>query len=89
MTVIDLVIPPPVTVIVPLLLAVPVFAVAFSVIVPLPVPLDGETVSQDEALLDAVHDTFDVTDTFMFDADDSAAQDVRETSRVDWATAPA
>ena len=62
-TAIVFVIPLPVIVIVPVLPDVAVFAVAFNVSVPLPVPLVGETVSQDAALLEAVHDTFDVTDT--------------------------
>ena len=88
-TVIDLVIPPPETVIVPLLLVVLVFAVTFSVIEPLPDPLDGETVSQEEALLDADHDTFDVIDTFVFAADDVGVHDVRATSRDDWTVVPA
>ena len=62
--------PPPVTVIVPLLNAVPVFAVAVIVMFPFPVLLDGDTVSHDAALLDAVQDTFDVTDTLVLAAAD-------------------
>jgi hypothetical protein len=59
------VIPPPVTVIVPLLDAVLVFAVALRVSVPLFDPLAGVTVSHDVALLLAVHPTLEVTVTLM------------------------
>ena len=55
--------PGAVTVIVPVLWAVPVLAVAFMVKFPLLVPLDGETVSQEVALLDAVHPRLEVTVT--------------------------
>jgi len=77
-----LVIPPPEMVIVPFLLALPVFAVTFSVIVPLPDPLDGETVSHDVALLDAVHAMFDVTDAVVLDTDAAGNQEVCDTVRV-------
>jgi hypothetical protein len=67
-TVIVLVMPPPVTVTVPVLPIVPGFAAAHSVNVPLPVPLPDMTVSQDDALLVAVHNVFDETDMVVFDA---------------------
>ena len=82
-TFIVLVIPPPVTVIVPVLLFVAVFAVTLSVSVPLFVPLAGETVSQDWALLDAVHETLEVRAMEVLAADEEGAQDVEETSRDD------
>ena len=88
-TVMVLVIPPPEMVIVPLLLAAPVFAVTFSVIAPLPDPLAGETVNHDVALLDAVHITFDVIDTDVLDKNADGSQEVRDTSRVDVVAAPA
>ena len=56
------VMPPPVTVTVPLRLAVPVFAVALTVKLPLLVPLAGETLSQ-LWLSVTVQLTFAVTDT--------------------------
>jgi len=77
-----LVIPPPVTVIVPVLEDVPVLAVAFSVIFPLFEPLDGDTVSHDVALLLAVHDTFEVIDTDVFDAVAAGLHDVVLTVRL-------
>ena len=57
-----LVMPPPVTVIVPVRLAVLVFAAALRVTLPLLEPLAGETVSQ-AALLVADQDVLDVTAT--------------------------
>jgi len=62
------VIPPPVTVIVPVLAAVLVFAAALIVRVPLFDPLAGVTVNQDAALLLAVHDTLEVTVTLVLAA---------------------
>ena len=55
--------PPPVTVIVPERDEVAVLAVAVTVNVPLLLPLAGETVNHEVALLLAVHETFDVTVT--------------------------
>ena len=63
-----LLIPPPVTVTVPLLGETVGLAVAFIVKLPLLEPLNGDTVSHEFALLDAVHDVLDVTDTLVFDA---------------------
>ena len=60
LTDIDRVIPLPDTVIVPLLWA-PVLFVVRIVKLPLPDPLDGDTVNHDVALLDAVHDALEVT----------------------------
>ena len=71
-----LLIPPPETVIIPLLEEAAVLAVTVTVRVPLLEPLDGDTVSQDVALLLAVHDTFDVTGTDVFAAADPGFHDV-------------
>ena len=73
-TVIVLLIPLPETVIIPVLVLVPGLADTFSVIVPLPDPLAGETVNQVVALLAAVQDTFDVTVTVVLSADASGFQ---------------
>ena len=85
-TAIVLVMPLPVTVIVPVLAAVPVFAVAFRVNVPLPVPLEGETVSQAVALLVAVQDTFDDTVAVVLPAVDAGFHAPGETVREGGAT---
>ena len=77
-----MVIPPPVIVIVPVL-AAPVFALTSMKIVPLPDPEDGETVSHDVALLDAVQDTFDVIFADVPPANEGGFQDVRDTSSDD------
>ena len=61
-------IPPPVTVIVPLLEAVPALAVAEMVKLPLFDPLAGDAVNQEVALLLTVHDTFEVTVMLVLDA---------------------
>ena len=79
-TAIVLVIPPPVIVIVPLLPDVLVFAVAVNVSVPLLVPFAGETVSHDAALLEADHDTFDVTDTEVLPAELDGDQEEDDTT---------
>ena len=55
--------PPPVTVILADLDDVPVFALYVIASVPLFEPEPGDTVHQDVALLEAVHDTLDVTPT--------------------------
>jgi len=80
------VIPPPVTVIVPVRLVVFVLAVALSVSVPLFVPLPGETVSHCVALLEAVHVTFDVTLTVVFPAVAGGFHVVDDTASVGGAT---
>lgn len=79
-TVIVLVIPPPVIVTVPVLPDVEVFAVTLTVMLPLPVPLEGEIVSHDAALLDAVHDTLDVIDAVVFAAVDNGVHEATETT---------
>ena len=68
------VIPPPVTVIVPLLNEVLVFCVALIRIVPLFSPLSGVTVSHEGSLLLAVHDIFDITEIFVLDASEVGFQ---------------
>ena len=77
-----LVIPLPVTVITPARSVAPVFAVTFSVIVPSPVPLEGDTVNHDGESLDTDQDAFDVTVNVVLSADDPGAQDMGETSRI-------
>ena len=77
-TLIALVIPPPEIVISPVLVA-PVFACTSMKIVPSPVPRDGETLSHD-ALLDAVHDTFEPIFADVPPAKAGGFQDVRDTS---------
>ena len=74
--------PPPETVTVPLLEAAPVFAAALIVKLPLLEPLDGDTVSHDVELLETVHETLDVTDTVVFDADAGGVHDVGLTVRL-------
>ena len=76
------VIPPVVTVIVPLLADVEVFAVALMVRVPLFVPLAGVTLSQVLALLLAVHDVFEFTVMLVLDAVAAGFQEESERVRV-------
>jgi len=78
-TVMVLVTPPPVNVIVPVLLAVPVFAAATIASMAPPVPLAGDMVSHDGALLDAAHVMFDMTLTPAVSIPDDGAQDIGET----------
>jgi len=78
-----------VTVIVPVRLAAAVLAVTFSVSVPLFAPLAGDTVNHDVALLDAVHDMFEVTFTAVISADAGAGQDSGDTSSTDVTNTPA
>jgi len=80
-TSIVLLMPPPDTVIVPLRSDDPVLAVALNVIVPLPVSPEGDTVSQDAALLVAVQDTFDVTVIVVLSAECPGFQVVGATTR--------
>lgn len=79
-TVIVLVIPPPDMVMLPVLPDVAVFAVTLTVIEPLPDPLEGETVSQEDALLEAVQDTFDVIDAVVLASEDNGDHDPVETT---------
>jgi len=65
-TVTDLLVTPgPETVTVPTRCAEPVFAAAVSVRLPFPLPLPGDTVSQDAASLTAVQETLEVTVTLV------------------------
>jgi len=80
-TVTVLVIPLPVTVTVPILADVPAFAKAASMIFPLPVPLAGDTISQD-ALLVAVQETSDVINTSANTTDGAAVHEVIDNSSV-------
>ena len=80
LTAIVRVMPPPVTVTVPLRLAVPVLAVALTVKLPLLEPLVGETVSQDWLSV-TVQLTFAVTDTAADEALDANDSEVGDTTR--------
>ena len=75
-----LLIPPPETVIIPDLDAVVIFAAAFSVIEPLPVPPEGDTVSQSDPLFVVVQDTFEVTAIFVLPPDAVGVHEFGETS---------
>ena len=82
-TVMALSIPPPAMVIVPVLLVVPIFSLADSVSIPLPVPLDDETVNQDISSLETVHDKFDVTITLVLPPDIGGFHDVGDTASIE------
>jgi len=83
------VIPPPVTVIRPVLAAVPVLLLAIILNEPLLLPLAGVTLSQEVALLDTVHDLLDVTFTVRSPAFDAMSTEVVFTVNAAAAGAPA
>ena len=71
--------PPQVTVIIPVLEA-PVFSSTIRESIPFPFPLVGVTVSQDVALLEAVHDAFVLTFTELTLIDAGGAQEEADNS---------